>query len=95
MPSLVPEWKWLVRKAWSIRLVVLAGLLSGCEVVLPLFVDSLPRHVFAVLSILAAIGAGVARVMAQPKMDRRTPVQHGDRRKKPRTALDAEKADYD
>ena len=92
--NLVPEWKWLVRKAWSIRLVVLAGLLSGCEIILPLFMDVFPRHVFAVLSILAAVGAGVARVMAQPKMDRRAPAAQGDRRKKTRTALDAEKADF-
>lgn len=82
--NLLPEWKWLVRKAWSIRLVVLAGLLSGCEVVLPLFVDTLPRNVFAVLSMLAAIGAGVARVMSQPKMERRS---------KPRAA--GSEADYD
>lgn len=82
--NLLPNWKWLVRKAWSIRLVVLAGLLSGCEVVLPLFVDTLPRNVFAVLSMLAAIGAGVARVMSQPKMERRS---------KPRGA--GSEADYD
>jgi hypothetical protein len=83
--NLLPNWKWLVRKAWSIRLVVLAGLLSGCEVILPLFVDTLPRNVFAVLSMLAAIGAGVARVMSQPKMERRS---------KPRNTLDFERADF-
>lgn len=86
MPSLVPDWKRLVRKAWSIRLVALAGLLSGCEVVLPLFVDTLPRHIFAGLSMLAAIGAGVARVVVQPKMERR---------RKPRFRPDAARADYD
>ena len=69
---LLPEWKRLIRKAWSIRLVALAGLLSGCEVVLPLFVDAVPRNVFAALSVLAAVGAGVARVVAQPKMERRS-----------------------
>lgn len=84
--SLLPEWRWLLRRAWSIRLVVLAGLLSGCEVVLPLFVDTLPRNLFAVLSMLAAIGAGVARVMAQPKMERRS---------KPRARPDGARADYD
>lgn len=83
--NLLPNWKWLVRKAWSIRLVVLAGLLSGCEVVLPLFVDTLPRNVFAVLSMLAAIGAGVARVMSQPKMERRS---------KPRNVPDERRADF-
>lgn len=84
--NLVPEWRWLVRKAWSIRLVVMAGLLSGCEVILPLFVDTLPRHIFAGLSMLAAIGAGVARVVAQPKMERR---------RKPRPRHDPARADYD
>jgi hypothetical protein len=81
-----PDWKWLVRKAWSIRLVVLAGLLSGCEVVLPLFVDALPRNVFAVLSLLAAVGSAVARIIDQPKMERRS---------QPRAKPDAARADYD
>jgi hypothetical protein len=90
--NLVPEWRWLVRKAWSVRLVVLSAVLSGCEVILPLFVDSMPRHAFAVLSMVAAIGAGVARVMVQPTMDRRAPTD-GDRRAKKRSELDAEKAD--
>lgn len=70
--NLLPDWKRLLRKAWSIRLVALAGLLSGCEVILPLFVDTVPRNVFAALSVLAAVGAGVARVVAQPKMERRS-----------------------
>ena len=81
---LLPEWRWLIRKAWSVRLVVLSALLSGIEVVLPLFVDSMQRNVFAVLAMLAAIGAGVARVIAQPRMERRS---------KPRFA--GSEADYD
>lgn len=82
--TLLPEWKRLIRKAWSIRLIVLSGLLSGMEIILPLFVDAIPRHVFAVLSMLAAIGAGVARVMVQPGMERRS---------SPRTP--GSEADYD
>ena len=84
--NIVPEWRWLVRKAWSIRLVALAGLLSGCEVVLPLFVDAMPRNVFAVLSLLAAVGSAFARIVDQPKMDRRS---------KPRGKFDGARADYD
>jgi len=84
--TLLPEWRWLLRKAWSIRLVVLAGLLSGCEVVLPLFVDSLPRNVFAGLSIIAAIGGAFARIVDQPKMERRS---------RPRAKCDPARADYD
>lgn len=69
--NLLSEWKWIARRAWSFRLVVLSGLLSGCEVVLPLFIDSMPRNVFAGLAMLAAVGGAAARLMAQPKMDRR------------------------
>lgn len=86
MPSLVPDWKRLVRKAWSIRLMALSGLLSGCEIILPLFVDDLPRNAFAVLAVIAAIAANVARVVAQPKMERR---------RKPRFRPDPARADYD
>ena len=66
--SLVYDWKRVLRYGWSIRLIVLAGLLSGAEVVLPLFDDAIPRNLFAVLSLLVTVGAVVARVVAQPKM---------------------------
>lgn len=83
--NLVHEWKWLARRAWSIRFAVLSAVLSGCEVILPLFVDTMPRNVFAVLAMLAAIGSGVARVMAQPQMERR---------KKPRNVPDEARGDF-
>lgn len=69
--NLIPDWKRIIRQAWSVRLVVLSGLFAGAEVVLPLFVDALPRNVFALLSMVAAMGGAVARVVAQPKMERR------------------------
>ena len=59
------NWKDILRRAWSIRLILLAGLLSGCEVILPLFIDAMPRNVFAILSLLAVSGAFVARLVAQ------------------------------
>ena len=62
---LVPEWKRILRKAWSIRLMLLAGLFSGAEVVVPLFVDAMPRNVFAVLCFACVSGATIARVVAQ------------------------------
>ena len=84
--NLVPEWKWLIRKTWSIRLVILSAVLSGIELILPLFVDTIPRNVFAALSMCSAIAAGIARVVAQPKMERRS---------KPRGKFDGARADYD
>ena len=65
---LVPDWKRIVRKAWSIRLAVLAAVLSGLEVILPMYSASLPRGTFVALSFACTCAALVARVVAQPKM---------------------------
>ncbi len=64
---LVAEWWRVLRYAWSIRLLVLAGILSGAEIALPLIQDLLPipRGVFAGLSFAATAGAFVARLVAQ------------------------------
>lgn len=63
--KILNDWKLILQKAWSIRLMLMAGILSGIEVVLPLFIDTFPRGVFAVLSILFTGAAFVARIMAQ------------------------------
>ena len=65
---LLDHWTTILKHAWSMRLVILAGLLSGIEVILPLFTDVFPRGVFSGLSVVAATSAAVARVVAQPKM---------------------------
>ncbi len=64
---LVAEWWRVLRYAWSIRLMVLAGVLSGAEIALPLIQDLLPipRGVFAGMSFVATAGAFVARLVAQ------------------------------
>lgn len=67
--KLASDWKRILRKAWSVRLMILAGLLSGLEVILPLFMDSIPRNLFAVLSMLTISGAFMARIVAQKDMD--------------------------
>ncbi len=63
------DWKDILKKAWSIRLIVLAGLLSGMELILPLFSEDLPRGVFAVMSLLATSGAFVSRLLVQRNMN--------------------------
>lgn len=63
--KLIDDWKRIVRRAWSFRLMALAAILSGAEVVLPLFGDSIPRGLFAVLSFVAVGGGLVARLVAQ------------------------------
>lgn len=64
---LVPNWRRVLKSAWSIRLVIIAGALSGAEIALPLIQDLLPipRGLFAGLSFAATAGAFVARFVAQ------------------------------
>ena len=59
------DWKNILKRAWSVRLMALAALLSGAEVMLPFFADELPRGVFAGFSALTVSAAFVARVLAQ------------------------------
>jgi hypothetical protein len=70
-PQLLPDWRDILRRAWSIRLMLLAGLLSGCEAILPLFSDSIPVPRWASsLIVLAVIAAAfVTRLLAQRQED--------------------------
>lgn len=67
--KLYDNWKDIVRKAWSIRLMILAGILSGIEVILPLFVDAIARGTFAALSGITVAAAFVARLIAQKDLE--------------------------
>lgn len=62
---LLTDWRRILRKAWSIRLMLLAGLLTGCEAILPLYADVLPRGLFALLTMLVIVAAMAARLVAQ------------------------------
>ena len=66
--TLHDNWRTLVRKAWSVRLMVLAFLFTMAEVMLPFFSDAVPPKLFAVLSGLAVAGAFVSRLIAQKDM---------------------------
>lgn len=63
--KLICDWKDILKKAWSARLMIVAALLSGVEIILPLYSDAFPRGLFAGLSFAATIGAFVARFVAQ------------------------------
>jgi TRAP-type C4-dicarboxylate transport system permease small subunit len=63
------DWRRIARKAWSIRLGIAAAFLSGGEIILPLFVDSFPRNVFAVLSFVTVVAAVLARLIAQKDLN--------------------------
>lgn len=64
---LVSDWRAVLARAWSIRLLVLAGVLSGIEAALPFFGDAIPipSGALAALTTLVVGAAFVARLLAQ------------------------------
>lgn len=76
--KLVANWRRVVRKAWSVRLMLLAAFLSAVEVGLGL-TDArtlgLPEGAFAATSCLVTALAFVARFLAQPDMEDADEVQ--------------------
>lgn len=67
---LISDWRRVFRRAWSVRLIALAAVLTGAEIALPLLEGllPLPPRTFALLSGLAAAGAFIARFVAQPEI---------------------------
>ncbi len=64
--KLAPNWREVLRYAWSIRLLLIAAALSALEVALP-FMGALPipTGIFAALSALTTAAAFIARLIAQ------------------------------
>ena len=66
--NLYSNWRDILKKAWSIRFMILAGVLSAIEVILPFYADAIPRGTFAAMSGLAVGAAFIARLVAQKDM---------------------------
>lgn len=66
--ELIPEWKKVLKRAWSFRFIVLSGVFSVLEMLLPTFIDFMPRFVFGGLALATIVASGVARVVAQQNM---------------------------
>ena len=64
---LYTNWKIILKKAWSVRLMLLAGVLSGGEALVTIFPDQLhlSRHTLAIIVPLVIAAALVARLVAQ------------------------------
>lgn len=63
------DWRRILSRAWSVRLMILAALLSGIEVALPFFQFQIRPGVFAALSALVTMAAFVARIAVQKDLD--------------------------
>lgn len=75
--NLIPNWRVVISHAWSIRLMLLAAVLSGLEVALPFMPSfiTIPDRTFAVLSGLTVAAAFVARLLAQQKLSKPDPLE--------------------
>jgi hypothetical protein len=69
---LIAGWRQIIKKAWSVRLITVAGLLSGLELVLPMYGAELPRKWYATATIVVTTLALVARLVAQKGLDDET-----------------------
>lgn len=73
--KLLSNWQAVLTKAWSIRFIVLAAMLSGVEVTIQ-YLDGfmgIPQNLFAALSGLASAAALVARIVAQENVPPKEP----------------------
>ena len=69
--TLINDWRLVLRRAWSIRLILLAGLSAGASVSLEIMGPDtlgLPPEIFAALAAVINAVALLARVVAQRGM---------------------------
>jgi hypothetical protein len=67
---ILPNWKQVLRRAWSVRFLIAACVFSAGEVILPFFVHDMPRGWAVALSALCCIGGLVSRFVAQPEVNK-------------------------
>lgn len=63
--TLLPDWKRILRKAWSMRLMAVAAFFAGCEAVLPFVNDVLAPRPMAIIAFVVVVMAMVTRLMMQ------------------------------
>lgn len=71
---LIDDWRAVLRKAWSVKLILAAGVFSGLEALvqiataLDLLGAWMPRGWFALLGFVASNAALVTRLLAQKEL---------------------------
>lgn len=68
--SLIPDWQSVLKRAWSVKCLTLAAIVSGCETIVQLSGAALfpPGVASAVVGLLSAAGI-LARVLAQKEAE--------------------------
>lgn len=70
--NLIPAWRRLWYRFWSVRLSLLAAALGAAEAALPRFSEIIPPGVFLVLSVGVAVAAASSRLVAQPEAHKKS-----------------------
>lgn len=65
--TLHTNYKEILKYSWSIKWNIASGIFAGLEIIVPLFVDSMPRALFAVVSFVCVCCSTWFRLLAQPK----------------------------
>ena len=68
-PKLIRGWKRILRRAWSIRINLVAALFSAAEIVLPFIGSFFPEGLFAALAGVTFVGGTVARLLPQGSLE--------------------------
>lgn len=75
--ALIDDWRAVLRKAWSIKLILVAGVFSGLEALIQIataldLIENytwMPRGWFALLGFAASNAAFVTRLLAQKELN--------------------------
>lgn len=67
--NLIADWRLVLRRAWSVRLALLAAVLGGLELLLQYLAPARPDGLFIAVSVVVNIAAALARIVAQPKLE--------------------------
>lgn len=68
---LVPNWRAVLLRAWSVWVLLFVFVISAAEVLLPFFADRFSHLGFAALTGLAAVVGIIARVWAQNSLGKK------------------------
>ena len=67
--SLIPDWKIVLKKAWSVRFTIASAVFSALEMIVPMIQPGeVQRGLFAGVAFLISIGATGVRVLAQKEV---------------------------
>lgn len=66
--NVIADWKRVLRQAWSVRLALLAALLSSVEILVQMWAVIRPTPWFALGAAAVSLAAAVARIVSQPHL---------------------------